>query len=165
MSQLSLHSPIGDLTLSEEAGAIVSVDWGWGRDQTPTALLQRAANALHAYFDGALSGFDLPLAPPGTDFQCRVWQALQAIPPGTTTTYGGIARVCGSAPRAVGQAVGANPIPILIPCHRVVATSGPGGYSGAGGLATKRFLLALEARTTRLAAPDVAAPDLLETAP
>jgi methylated-DNA-[protein]-cysteine S-methyltransferase len=150
--QLSLHSPIGDLTLSEDAGAIVSLDWGWGRDQTPTPLLRRAASLLQAYFDGAAAAFDLPLAPPGTAFQQRVWQALRAIPPGATASYGAVARACDSAPRAVGQAVGANPIPILIPCHRVVAAAGPGGYSGAGGLATKQFLLSLEARAASGAA-------------
>ncbi len=124
----------------------MSLDWGWGRDQTPTPLLRHAASALQAYFDGQPAAFDLPLAPPGTAFQQRVWQALLAIPPGTTASYGAVARACGSAPRAVGQAVGANPIAILIPCHRVVAAAGPGGYSGAGGLATKQFLLSLEAR-------------------
>lgn len=151
MPQLSLHSPIGDLTLSEADDAIVSLDWGWGRDQTATPLLRRAAASLQAYFDGTVTAFDLPLAPPGTAFQQRVWRALRAIPPGATARYGDIARACGSAPRAVGQAVGANPIPILIPCHRVVAAAGPGGYSGAGGLATKQFLLSLEARAASAA--------------
>lgn len=146
MPQLSLHSPIGDLTLSEADGAIVALDWGWGRDQAPTPLLCRAAGALQAYFDGTATPFDLPLAPPGTAFQQRVWRALLAIAPGATARYGDIARACDSAPRAVGQALAANPIPILIPCHRVVAAAGPGGYSGVGGLATKQFLLSLEAR-------------------
>jgi methylated-DNA-[protein]-cysteine S-methyltransferase len=82
--QLSLHSPIGDISVSEEDGAIVAVDWGWGSRQSATPLLHRARDQLHAYFDGMLTGFDLPLAPPGTPYQRRVWQALCAIPYGGT---------------------------------------------------------------------------------
>ncbi len=147
MPQLSLHSPIGDLTLSEEAGSIVALDWGWGRDQTETPVLRAAREQLFAYFDGALSAFDLPLAPPGTRYQQRVWQALRAIPHGRTQTYAEIAARAGGVARAVGQANRVNPIPILIPCHRVVAAGGLGGYSGGEGLDTKRWLLAHEART------------------
>lgn len=145
MPQLSLHSPIGALTVSEEDGAIVALDWGWGRDQTETALLLRARDQLHAYFDGGLTDFALPLAPVGTPYRLRVWQALREIPHGQTRTYAEIARRAGGSARSVGGANGANPIPILIPCHRVVATAGLGGYSGADGLPTKRFLLHLEA--------------------
>ncbi len=147
MPQLSLHSPIGDLTLSEEAGRIVALDWGWGCDQTETKLLRVARDQLFAYFDGALSVFDLPLDPPGTRYQRCVWQALRAIPYGRTQTYTEIAARAGGVARAVGQANRVNPIPILIPCHRVVAAGGLGGYSGGEGLDTKRWLLALEART------------------
>ena len=145
MPQLSLHSPFGDLTVSEENGAIVAVDWGWGRDQTETPLLLRARAALFDYFDGSRRDFDLPLAPAGSPFRTRVWAALREIPYGETRTYGDLAAALGSAERAVGQANGANPIPILIPCHRVVAGNGLGGYSGGDGPATKRALLALEA--------------------
>ena len=145
MPQLSLHSPFGDLTVSEENGAIVAVDWGWGRDQTETPLLLRARAALFDYFDGARRDFDLPLAPVGSPFRTRVWAALRAIPYGETRTYGDLAAALGSAARAIGQANGANPIPILIPCHRVVAGNGLGGYSGGDGPVTKRALLALEA--------------------
>jgi methylated-DNA-[protein]-cysteine S-methyltransferase len=146
--QLSLHAPIGDLTVSEDDGAIVAVDWGWGRDQSATALLRRAAEQLFAYFDGAgAHGFDLPLAPHGTAYRRRVWQALGAIPYGETRTYAQIAHIAGGSARSVGQANHSNPIPILIPCHRVVAAAGLGGYTGGEGLATKRFLLSLEART------------------
>ena len=148
MPQLSLHSPFGDLTVSEENGAIVAVDWGWGRDQTETPLLLRARSQLFAYFDGARREFDLPLAPAGSPFRARVWAALRTIPYGETRTYGDLAAALGSAARAIGQANGANPIPILIPCHRVVAGNGLGGYSGGDGAATKRALLALEAGDT-----------------
>ena len=146
MPQLSLHSPLGDLTVSEEDGAIVAVDWGWGRDQANTPLLAEARKQLHAYFDGRLSRFDLPLAPAGSPYRRRVWEALCDIPPGQTRTYAEIARVAGGAARSVGQANGANPIPVLIPCHRVVSAGGIGGYSGGDGIVTKRFLLQLETR-------------------
>ena len=146
LPQLSLHSPLGDLTISEEDGAIVAVDWGWGRDQDRTPLLDEARRQLQAYFDGRLSHFDIPLLPAGSVYRRRVWAALCDIPPGQTRTYAEIARITGGAARSVGQANGANPIPVLIPCHRVVATSGIGGYSGGEGLTTKRFLLQLEAR-------------------
>jgi len=144
LPQLSLHSPIGDLTVSEQNGAIVALDWGWGRDQTETPLLTRARDALFAYFDRERTGFDLPLAPAGTQYQRRVWAALQTIPYGRTRSYAEFATMLGSAARAVGQANAANPIPILIPCHRVVAVGGLGGYSGGDGVATKRALLDLE---------------------
>jgi methylated-DNA-[protein]-cysteine S-methyltransferase len=145
LPQLSLHTPVGDITLSEESGRIVALDWGWGRDQQETPILALARGQLHAYFDGALTRFDLPLDPHGTPYRLRVWQALRTIPSGQTRTYGEIARIAGGSPRSVGGANGANPIPILIPCHRVVAGDGIGGYSGADGLPTKRYLLALEA--------------------
>ncbi|MCX7380566.1 MAG: methylated-DNA--[protein]-cysteine S-methyltransferase [Alphaproteobacteria bacterium] len=153
MPQLSLHSPVGDLTLSEEDGAIVAVDWGWGRDQTETPLLQRAREQLEEYFDGTRLDFDLPLAPFGSDYQKRVWAALCRIPPGATRSYGDIAREAGGSPRSVGGANGRNPIPILIPCHRVLAGNGIGGYSGGDGLPTKRFLLDLEAHAAAALTP------------
>jgi len=146
-----LHTPIGDLTVSEEDGAIVALDRGWGSgDQAETKLLQRACAQLHAYFDGELTEFDLPLAPAGTPYRRRVWQALCDIPYGETRSYAAIAAAAGGSARSVGQANGCNPIPIIIPCHRVVATTHLGGYSGGEGLATKRYLLALEARDALL---------------
>jgi len=141
---LSLHSPIGDISVAEDAGAIVAVDWGWGRDQDGTPLLRRARDQLHAFLDGDLTEFDLPLAPAGTPYQRRVWQALCTVPYGETRSYIDIARVAGGSARSVGQANGSNPIPLIIPCHRVVAVSHIGGYSGGEGLPTKRWLLALE---------------------
>ena len=146
VAQLSLHTPAGSITVSEEDGAIVSVDWGWGRDQAETPLLRRARAQLHEYFDGAREDFALPLRPAGSAYRQRVWKALQAIPYGAVRTYAQIAAEAGGSARAVGGANAANPIPILIPCHRVVATGGIGGYSGGEGLATKRLLLAIEAQ-------------------
>ena len=151
MPQLTLLTPLGEITVSEDRGAIVALDWGRGRDQEETPLLRHARDQLHAYFDGTRLTFDLPLAPEGSAFQRRVWAALCAIPPGETRSYADIARAVGSAPRAVGQANGANPIPLFIPCHRVVAADGSlGGYSGGDGPATKRFLLDLESRALLL---------------
>ena len=141
LPQLSLHSPLGPLTVSQEEDALVALDWGWGCMQQETALLCRARDQLHAYFDGALVTFDLPLAPLGTAFRLKVWDALRAIPFGATRTYGEIARDVGGSPRAVGQANRHNPLPILIPCHRVVARDGIGGFTAEGGMQTKRFLL------------------------
>jgi methylated-DNA-[protein]-cysteine S-methyltransferase len=148
MPQLSLHSPLGDLTVSEEDGAIVALDWGRGSLQQPTPLLREAARQLQDYFDGTRRTFQLPLAPAfGTPFQRQVWAALCAIPYGETRSYIDIARALGhKGARAIGQANGRNCIPILIPCHRVVAADGSlGGYSGDGGPETKHFLLTLEA--------------------
>lgn len=143
MPQLSLHSPIGDLTISEEAGEIVSLDCGWGRDQTATPMLLRAKIALQDYFDGAALEA-LPLNPGGSAYRRRVWQALQQIPAGETKSYKDISRIAGGSPRSVGGANAANPIAIFIPCHRVVASAGIGGYSFGEGLPTKQKLLALE---------------------
>ena len=144
MPSLSLHSPLGPLTLSQEDDAIVALDWGWGRDQTPTDLLRRGVAQLHAYFDRGLRDFDLKLAPQGSAYRRQVWAALRAIPYGQTRSYAALAKTAGGSARSVGGANGANPIPIIIPCHRVVGTSGPGGYSGGEGLVTKSWLLTLE---------------------
>jgi methylated-DNA-[protein]-cysteine S-methyltransferase len=151
MPQLSLLTPLGALTLSEDEGAIVALDWGRGRDQEETPGLRAAADQLQDYFDGQRAEFDLPLAPFGTPFRQRVWAALRAIPAGETRSYGDIARLLGSSARAVGQANSENPIPIIIPCHRVVGSGGLlGGYSGGEGPETKRYLLELERRALRL---------------
>ena len=144
MPQLSLHSPVGDLSVSEDQGAIVALDWGWGRDQSPTPLLREALKQLNAYFDGKLTAFDLPIRPFGTTFQTRVWQQMLKIPFGQTRTYGALAAKLRSGARPVGTACGRNPIPIIIPCHRVIAAHGLGGYSGDGGTAAKVALLTLE---------------------
>jgi methylated-DNA-[protein]-cysteine S-methyltransferase len=150
MPQLSFLTPLGPLTLSEEDGAIVALDWGTGRDQAETPLLLEAREQLQDYFDGQRPSFDLPLAPFGSAFRQKVWAALCAIPPGETRGYGDLAKALGTAARAVGQANGANPIPIIIPCHRVVGAGGLlGGYSGGEGPETKRYLLELERRSLR----------------
>jgi methylated-DNA-[protein]-cysteine S-methyltransferase len=143
--QLSCPSPVGDLTVSEDDGAIVSLDFGRGMTQTRTGLLDEAVVQLAAYFDGTLSEFDLPLNPHGTAFQKNVWELMRAIPYGGTRAYADLARDLKSAARAVGGACGANPIPVIIPCHRVLAAGGKmGGFSGGEGIPTKVALLRLE---------------------
>lgn len=114
-----------------------------GARRDDDALIDAREQVL-AYLDGRRRSFSLPLAPGGSDFQRQVWAALLRIPWGETRTYGELARRLGreGAARAVGTANGANPLPLLIPCHRVVAASGLGGYSG--GLALKRRLLEIE---------------------
>jgi methylated-DNA-[protein]-cysteine S-methyltransferase len=132
------------MTVFEEDGAIVSLDWGWVPEQSSSLILDRARNQLQAYLDGELTEFDLPLAPAGTPYRRKIWQALCDIPYGQTRTYQDIAITAGGSARSVGQANGHNPIPLIIPCHRVVAAKDIGGYSGGEGLPTKRWLLALE---------------------
>ena len=145
MAHLSMNSPVGALTLFEEDGAIVVLEWGRADNPNPTALLEKARGQLNDYFDARRTDFDLPLAPRGSAFQCAVWDRLRRIPYGRTQTYGDIATAIESAPRAVGGACGRNPIPIIIPCHRVVAMGGRlGGFSAFAGLETKRALLRLE---------------------
>jgi methylated-DNA-[protein]-cysteine S-methyltransferase len=145
MHVLTVPSPLGPLRIVEAAERLVALDWSAAEIESETPLLREARHQLAAYFAGRLTTFDLPLAPAGSAFQQRVWAAMQAIPYGRTRTYGEMARELRSAARAVGGACGRNPLPIVIPCHRVVASgAGMGGYSGAGGLATKRFLLDLE---------------------
>lgn len=150
LTQLSLHSPVGDLTLTAEGDALVALDWGWAPAEfefvRETPLLREARRQLDAYFDGDLRDFDLPLAPGGTAHQEKVWKIMAAIPFGTTRTYGEIAAEMESFSRAVANACGRNPLPIILPCHRVVAAGGKlGGYSGDGGVETKKQLLNLEA--------------------
>ncbi len=154
MAETIYLSPLGPLHLREAHDRITHLDWGpavqtglLGDAEPPnddTPLLNRAVHQLNAYFFCGLRYFDLPLAPAGTAFQRAVWQQMQAIPYGETRTYGEIARWLRNAPRPVGTACGRNPIPIIIPCHRVVASDGLGGYSGDGGADTKHWLLQLE---------------------
>ena len=142
----TIESPVGPLTIAVENEAIAAVDFGSGGGPRPNGgVLAEAARQLTEYFAGERREFALPLAPQGTPFRLRVWEAMQSIPYGQTRSYGDLARALDSAPRAIGGACGANPIPLIIPCHRVVAASGAlGGFSGGAGCDTKRQLLALE---------------------
>ena len=145
-------SPIGRVLLREEDGALTGL-WLEGQKYCPvefpgdahwgdTPLLERAKDWLDQYFAGRRpSVSELPLNPRGTDFRCRVWRQLSRIPYGQTVTYGELARALGmGSPRAVGNAVGRNPISIIIPCHRVLGSGGSlTGY--AGGVERKKWLL------------------------
>lgn len=154
MTQLSVHSPIGDLTISEEDGKIVSLDWGWSPYQKENDLLLKTKVLLDQYFDGEKPTFDLPLDPHGTDFQKNVWNIMLEIPYGKFLTYGEISDRLGSHARAVGMACGQNPIPIIIPCHRVLGKDGKlTGFSGGEGIETKQFLLDLEETDDNLKLP------------
>ena len=127
------------------------IDAAWKRGG---ACLREPERQLNAYFAGELEHFDLTLRPQGTPFQLRVWQLLQDIPFGETISYGELARRCGNpaASRAVGSANGSNPIPIIIPCHRVIGSNGKLTGFG-GGLETKRWLLDFEGSHAGLFAP------------
>ena len=145
MPYLSYKSPAGALTVFEENSAIVAIDWGSTPNTQTTPLLENAINQLDGYFSGTLKDFDLPLRPSGTQFQVNLWNQLLKIPYGTVCTYGDLATNLNSAPRAIGGACGSNPIPIVIPCHRVISAKGKlTGYTGGDGIDTKRALLRLE---------------------
>ena len=143
---LTLVTPIGMIAIRTCNDAITALEWVDAETDRPnTPLLSEAARQLEAYFAGTLEDFDLPLDPEGTVHQKKVWTEMLTIPYGGLRTYGEMATAIGSAARAVGTACGKNPIPIIVPCHRVIATGGGmGGYSGRGGLETKHTLLTLE---------------------
>jgi methylated-DNA-[protein]-cysteine S-methyltransferase len=150
-----MDSPVGELRIIEHNGAITAIEFspfrstdgrprGERSDDNP--LLAETVRQLRAYFDRDLKEFDLPLAPGGTEFQERVWEQLRGIGYGETASYGEIAHRLGksnAASRAVGLANGRNPIPIVIPCHRVIGADGTlTGY--AGGVERKQTLHELE---------------------
>jgi len=143
--RLSLSSPLGRLTLFEEGGAITALVWGGKSAGDPSRLLTDAKRQLTAYFAGKRKTFALPLAPEGSVTERRIWALMAEIPYGQTRSYGELARELELSPRTIGRACARNPLPILLPCHRVVAADGDlGGYSGEGGVETKRKLLQLE---------------------
>lgn len=153
MPRATFESPLGRLRVIEAEGRITRLHWRDGDetdeaevtdDAEPGPMLAEAGRQLADYFAGARRDFDLPLAPAGSDFQRRVWREMIRIPYGEVLTYGEMAARSGGVARAVGGACGANPIPVIIPCHRVISGEGLGGYSGQGGLTTKRRLLILE---------------------
>lgn len=148
MSTRWIDSPIGGLRLHVSAGLLTMVEFDAEPRGTRAAdpLLDDAERQLGEYFAGERRDFDLPLANDGTEFQRKVWGELRRIPFGETASYADVARRLGYAPgvsRAVGAANGANPLPVVVPCHRVVGSDGSlTGY--AGGVERKRTLLALE---------------------
>lgn len=141
MGSLSLDTRFGRLGVVEEDGAIVRLTWQGTDEGEATSLLREAVAQLEAYDAGKLERFDLPLRVEGSDFQRQVCDAMLAIPLGEIRTYGDIAKALGTPAQPVGNACGANPIPVIIPCHRVLAASSLGGFSGMGGIETKVALL------------------------
>lgn len=149
------RTPLGHLTIASDGAALTAIAFGeqeFVGECRSTELTNRAANQLQEYLAGKRRTFDLPLAPAGTDFQKQVWEALTAIPYGETRSYSDIAAAIGKpkACRAVGGANNKNPLPIVVPCHRVIGANGTlVGY--AGGMKIKTFLLDLERRTVEAA--------------
>jgi len=142
MGQQSFNSPVGILSAFEADGKLVALDWGRIPDPDPSPLTEETGRQLSAYFGGSLTVFDLPLDPAGSDFQRAVCFEMTKIPYGKQWTYGDIAKTLGKPAQAVGGACGRNPIPIIIPCHRVVGSNGAmTGFSGGEGVETKVWLL------------------------
>lgn len=140
MIRAGFTGPFGPVTLVEREGMLVGLEWRLPEVAGETALLAEGLAQLQAYFEGRLYRFDLPLDW-GTGLNQAVRRAMADIPHGETRTYGQIAKLVGAAPQAVGQACGANPLPIIIPCHRVTGTAWFGGFSAPGGVETKAALL------------------------
>lgn len=141
----NVPTPVGTLCVCSDGDAVTGIHFGAGEPGEACPVTGQARQQLTEYFAGQRREFDLPLAPAGTDFQRRVWELLREIPYGETVTYGELARRLGNprAARAVGMACNRNPIAIVVPCHRVVGSTGSlTGY--AGGLDAKAFLLKLE---------------------
>jgi methylated-DNA-[protein]-cysteine S-methyltransferase len=141
MLECTLLTAFGSLLLREEAGAITRLTWGSAHQEASSEVLEEAVSQLNAYCAGKRETFDLPLAVRGSDLQQAVCSEMRAIPFGEITTYGEIARRLGVPARAVGRACGANPIAIIIPCHRVMGAKGLTGFSGGAGVETKVALL------------------------
>ncbi|MEP4770634.1 MAG: methylated-DNA--[protein]-cysteine S-methyltransferase [Roseibium sp.] len=139
-----IDSWLGSLSIFEEDGAITQLQWNDQSSQEETPLLREACSQVTAYMDGKLREFDLPLRPKGGDLHQGVFKAMLAIPYSETRTYGDLAKELNTYGQPVGQACGANPIPIIIPCHRILSAKGLGGFSGDGGTETKIALLKME---------------------
>jgi methylated-DNA-[protein]-cysteine S-methyltransferase len=140
MIRAGLLGPFGPVSLVEREGVLVGLEWQLPAVAEDSPLLAEGLAQLAAYFDGRLKRFDLPFDW-GSGLNAAVRRAMADIPYGETRTYGQMAKLVGAAPQAVGQACGANPLPILIPCHRVMGTDWFGGFSAPGGVETKAALL------------------------
>ncbi|PHQ99151.1 MAG: cysteine methyltransferase [Marinosulfonomonas sp.] len=133
MPRLTIDTPTGPLTITEEDGAIVAVKWGGAKGCDDTELLRGVRTQIDEYFAGTRTDFGVPLRVEGSDFQRAVCDAMSAVPFGETVTYGDISKQLSIPAQAIGQACGGNPIPLIIPCHRVLGATGLGGFSGDGG--------------------------------
>lgn len=141
MLRRDVKTQFGDLIVVAEGDAIVALDWGVSGASDASDLLDRAERQLTEYASGTREVFDLPLHVRGSDFQQAVCARMRDIPFGYTCTYGDIAKALGAPAQAVGRACGGNPVPVIIPCHRVMGAKGLTGFSGAGGVETKVALL------------------------
>jgi methylated-DNA-[protein]-cysteine S-methyltransferase len=148
MSGSTLMTPLGPISVTAVDGMITGLNWG-ASDADPTPLITAALYQLQGYFDGTLTQFDLPLHF-GAGFNEQVRRAIFAIPLGETRTYGDLARAIMAPAQAIGQACGANPIPIIIPCHRILGAHSLGGFSAKGGVETKVWLLKHEGAASLL---------------
>ncbi len=145
---LTTQTPVGLIAIHGGL-SITRITWAARPTINDTAELRKGRDQVTAYFAGTLRGFDLCLKPSGTSFQQAVWNRILLIPYGATSTYGEVAKELRTSARAVGRACATNPIPLLIPCHRVLSTNGAlTGYSGGGGLQTKEYLLTFEQNQT-----------------
>ncbi|MGB8812160.1 MAG: methylated-DNA--[protein]-cysteine S-methyltransferase [Paracoccaceae bacterium] len=149
MIQAAYTGPLGRLLITEQDGVIIRLRWAQDGADTPSDLLKTAVRQLDEYFAGTRQAFDLPLDF-GTGLHEKVRRAMAAIPYGETRTYGDLSRSLNAPAQAIGQACGANPIPILIPCHRVLGAKTLGGFSAPGGIETKIALLKLEGAASLL---------------
>lgn len=152
--QAVISAPFGALGIRTQGQRLTAIDFL--PEEAPLRapgepFAARVVEEIEAYLRDPRHLFALPLEPGGTPYQQRVWRALARIPAGSVITYGELARLLGSSPRAVGQACGANPVPLVIPCHRVVARTGPGGFmncTAGSALAIKQWLLKHERGAT-----------------
>jgi methylated-DNA-[protein]-cysteine S-methyltransferase len=149
--RFGLDTPIGQIIVTLEGEAVAGLEWG----DAPAAafgdtLAAEVTRQIDAYFDRRLKVFELPLKPASGNFAQAIRQAMIDIPLGRTRTYGEIAKDLGVTAQAVGQGCGANTIPIIVPCHRVLAKCGLGGFSGGRGIETKVALLRLESAASLL---------------
>lgn len=156
--QAVISSPVGPLGICVSENRVTGIDFLWKDEIDESSMpkhnisssAQQVVEQLDRYFNDGRALFSLPLKPSGTQFQCQVWHALSRIIPGEVRTYGDIARELNTSPRAVGNACRSNPLPIIVPCHRVIAAGGIGGFSGrreGERLNVKSWLLAHEGVT------------------
>lgn len=155
MPTLTTTTPTGDLRITSNGDAVSHVTWIDPRDQDisdhPDALCEQAVEEIRSYFANTLKIFTVPISLSGSPLQLAVWGEMLKLPFGSVATYGDLAHAIGSEPQAVGTACGQNPIPVIVPCHRIVGAGGRlVGFSGGQGIATKSYLLDHESGQARL---------------
>lgn len=146
----TVDTPVGSLGFDATDAGITRMHWGGVGNLGPSPLADLIEDEINQYFAGKLTNFSIPVAPKGTEFQLNFYNALCAIPFGETRSYGDLAGELNVSAQAIGQACGANPIAIIIPCHRVLGANSLGGFSGVGGVETKVELLKLEGAASLL---------------